>query len=132
MRMLNMIVLTLSLFFSQAVFAEEAQVAEAQTDTIESSVSRGQMIFDAVCIHCHHKTTEIGPTGCPGLKNVLTRHGEEWLNKWILAPEEFSKVDIKAKDVVDANPYQLVMPALPEMQDEQKRKDMIEFLKTLK
>ncbi|MDQ6955019.1 MAG: c-type cytochrome [Mariprofundaceae bacterium] len=134
MRIPNMMVVILALFFSSTAFAEDVQAvgAEAQVSTMEPSIERGKMIFDTVCIHCHHTDSKVGSTGCPGLKGVLGRHDEVWLDKWLLAPEEFSKIDVKAKAVVDGNPYGLVMPILPEMQDKQNRKDMIEFLKTLK
>ena len=70
--------------------------------------------------------------GCPGLKNVVKRHDEAWLARWIQNPEGFAKKNNEAKTVVAANPYGLIMPTIPEMQIEQNRKDVIEYLKTLK
>ncbi len=111
-------------------FAEDAP--EAAPEAFQASVERGKHTFDTVCIHCHHATHEISAVGCPGLLGVLSRHDAAWLDSWLASPETFSKTNVKAKSVVAANPYGLVMPTLPEMKHEHDRLDVIEFLKTLK
>ena len=126
MRTLKMLCLAIPLLISTPSLAEEP--AEA----FQASAQRGQKTFETVCAHCHYATHQVSAVGCPGLKDVLTRHDATWLNHWLTSPEAFSKKDIKAKAVVDANPYGLVMPTLPEMQQENDRLDIIEFLKTLK
>ncbi|MES0372591.1 MAG: hypothetical protein ABUK11_09995, partial [Mariprofundaceae bacterium] len=68
----------------------------------------------------------------PGLKGVLERHNEKWLNQWLKSPEAFAKVDETAADLITSNKYGLKMPTLPEMQSAQNRADMIAYLKTLK
>jgi len=126
MRTLKMLCLFLPLSITGPAWADEA------TDAFEPSATRGQKTFEAVCSHCHHLTNQVSVVGCPGLKDVLSRHDVTWLDTWLKSPEVFAKVDIKAKEVVDANPYGLVMPTLPEMRNEKDRLDIIEFLKTLK
>jgi len=127
--------LMLPFFLSAPALAEEESIAPETVEVVEVSqpdVKHGQKIFESICIHCHNITNKISAVGCPGLKDVLTRHDEAWINQWLQEPEIFSKKDEKAKAVVAANPYGLIMPTIPEMQIEQDRKDIIEYLKTLK
>ncbi len=135
MRLRQLIILILSFFLSTPVLAEEEPVASEEPQVIEVSkpdAKHGKEIFTSVCIHCHNITHEVSAVGCPGLKDVLSRHDEGWLQQWLVSPEAFAKQDKKAKAVVGANPYGLIMPTLPEMQNEKDRKDIIEYLKTLK
>ncbi len=109
-----------------------AEDAPAEAAAFQASAERGKHIFDTVCIHCHNATHETSAVGCPGLQGVMSRHDAAWLNSWLTSPETFAKTNVKAKNVVAANPYGLVMPTLPEMKNEHDRLDVIEFLKTLK
>lgn len=118
------------LLMAPAAFADD--VSESSTTPFQASSERGKVIFDNVCIHCHHTTHEVSSVGCPGLQGVLTRHNADWLDQWLTSPETFAKTNIKAKEVVAGNPYGLVMPTLPEMSHEHDRLDIIEYLKTLK
>jgi len=130
MPIFNVLYIISLLLIAPATFADE--VTEEQAPAFQASSERGKVIFDSVCIHCHHLTHEVSAVGCPGLQAVLTRHNAAWLDAWLTSPETFSKTDIKAKAVVASNPYGLVMPTLPEMTHEHDRLDIIEFLKTLK
>jgi cytochrome c2 len=135
MRLKQLIILILPFLLSTPALAEEEAVAPETievVETLQADVGRGKKIFESICIHCHNITNKISAVGCPGLKDVLTRHDEAWINQWLQGPEIFSKKDEKAKAVVAANPYGLIMPTIPEMQIEQDRKDIIEYLKTLK
>ncbi|MDT8375330.1 MAG: c-type cytochrome [Mariprofundaceae bacterium] len=114
--------LMLAATFSLPLTAEEFMPDAAQ----------GGKAFKAICIHCHTITYDESRVGAPGLKGVLERHDEEWLDKWLKSPEAFAKVDEKAATILDTNKYGLKMPTLPEMQDARNRADMIAYLKTLK
>ncbi len=135
MHLRQLIILILPFFLSIPALAEGAAVATEAVKVAEApqaDAKRGKEIFDGICTHCHRIDYEDSAVGCPGLKDVLTRHDAVWLNQWLQGPETFSKQDETAKAVVEANPYGLIMPTLPEMQIEQNRKDIIEYLKTLK
>lgn len=97
----------------------------------EASAERGKVNFEAICAHCHTTTYDESSVGAPGLKDVIERHDPEWLDHWLKSPEAFARVDETAKALSGSNKYGLVMPTLPEMQDDQKRADVIEYLKTL-
>ncbi|MDQ6959211.1 MAG: cytochrome c [Mariprofundaceae bacterium] len=92
----------------------------------------GKEIFKNICIHCHRTDYDVSAVGAPGLRDVMDRHTPEWLNQWLTNPAIFAKKDKTARALIEANPYGLTMPTLPEMQSSQSRKDVIEFLKTLK
>lgn len=111
--------------------AGEAAAAEASAPEAAGDAEHGREIFNAICSHCHNLTHETSSVGAPGLKGVLDRRSEEWVNHWITSPEEFAKKDPTAKKLVQSNPYGLTMPTLPETQSPQNRRDIIEFLKTL-
>lgn len=93
---------------------------------------RGAASFEAICAHCHLITYDESRVAAPGLKGVLERHNEKWLDQWLKSPEAFAKVDETAADLITSNKYGLKMPTLPEMQNAQNRADMIAYLKTLK
>lgn len=117
--------ITLSLAFSAPLAAEES-------DGFKPDAARGAQTFEAICAHCHLLTYEESRIGAPGLKGVLERHDAEWLDQWLHGPEAFAKVDETAKALIESNKYGVKMPTFPEMQDSQKRADVIEYLKTLK
>jgi len=109
------------------------QAAEDKTKKeIAANPEHGKAIFKNLCVHCHRTDYEVSAVGAPGLRDVMDRHTPEWQNQWLINPAAFAKKDKTAKALIEANPYGLTMPALPEMQNSQSRKDVIEFLKTLK
>ncbi|MDX8376748.1 MAG: cytochrome c [Mariprofundales bacterium] len=116
------------LLLSFTAFADDAVAPSAVTPSAEI----GKQIFGTVCVHCHHINHDTSSVGAPGLQDVIDRHSESWLNKWIKSPSTFAKEDEAAKDLIDSNPYKLVMPTLPEMADDTNRAHIIEYLKTLK
>lgn len=107
-------------------YAEEEEIA-APADTVH-----GGIIFKNICSHCHHISFKDSAVGAPGLLDVMDRHDEVWVFKWLFNPAGFAKVDETAKALVESNPYGLTMPTIPEMQDAQNRRDIISYLKTLK
>ena len=138
--LLRWIAITMLLLgLTQAVWAEGKVVEgavnageKAAEEMPKADVKHGKKIFDSICTHCHRTDYETSPVGAPGLRDVLQRHTAEWINTWVTSPEAFSKKDKDAKALVESNSYGLIMPTLPEMQVEQNRKDVIEYLKTLK
>ena len=118
-------ILTLSFVFSMPLMAEE-------TESTGPSAVRGALTFDSICAHCHLITYEESRVGAPGLKGVLDRHDVKWLHQWLKGPEAFAKIDDTAKALIGSNKYGMKMPTFPEMQDDQRRADVIEYLKTLK
>ena len=129
--LLRLFVLLVPLCLSMPAFAEELDEAQP-VESIQADVLHGKDIFDSICAHCHRIDYEASAVGAPGLRGVLERHSVAWVESWITSPEAFAKVDETAKDLAASNPYGLVMPTIPEMQFEQNRKDVIEYLKTLK
>lgn len=128
---LGMLLLGLALCLGGgAIAAEEPQQAEPSAPVAD--VEHGRSIFSTICSHCHKTSHEYSAVGAPGLLDVLDRHDEAWIDQWIQGPEAFARRDEDAKALVESNPYGLIMPTLPEMQNEQNRRDIIAFLKTLK
>ncbi|HKI61970.1 MAG TPA: cytochrome c [Mariprofundaceae bacterium] len=125
-------VLVLSSGLMSEAMAEDAAGSGTVPDATAPDIAHGKQIFDTICSHCHHTDHTTSGVGAPGLLDVLDRHDEAWINQWISGPEAFSQKDEKAKALVEANPFGLIMPTLPEMQKEQNREDIIAFLKTLK
>jgi cytochrome c2 len=119
-------VLIVSLMFSAPLFAEEGDVV------FTPDAARGAVVFETICAHCHLISYEESRIGAPGLKGVLERHDEKWLNQWLISPEAFAKVDETAATLIASNKYKMKMPTFPQMQDDKHRADMIEYLKTLK
>jgi len=132
MRLIQLIILIVPFCLCAPVMAEEELVTPEVIEVVQADVAHGKKIFESICMHCHRTDYESSVVGAPGLKDVLERHSVEWINTWIRSPEAFSKVNSTAKDLLESNPYGLIMPTIPEMQDEQNRKDIIEYLKTLK
>ena len=112
--------------------ASPAEAGGEATSKPVADVEHGRKIFQTICTHCHRTDYETSPVGAPGLRDVMERHTPEWEDQWLTSPAAFAKRDETAKALVESNPYGLTMPTLPEMQDPQNRRDVIEFLKTLK
>jgi cytochrome c2 len=87
----------------------------------------GEELFKKWCRQCH-KTTEQLSTG-PGLKDVTKRRDIEWIERWLKDPKKMRDADPIAKEV--KRKFKKHMPKIPEMSDNQKRSDIIEYLKTL-
>jgi len=119
-----------SFSFSASSFADENKKPEEVQAGVQ--IETGKKLFNNSCKHCHAITYEDSVIGAPGLRSVLERHDEAWLNEWLKSPETFAQNDVVARDLIDANPFGLAMPTLPIMQDEANRKAIIEYLKTLK
>jgi len=105
---------------------------EPQALETPPSAKEGQKLFESICAHCHHTTYDESRIGAPGLRGVLERHDEAWLNNWIKGPEAFAQKDETARALIDGNRFGLAMPTIPAMQNEENRKAVIEYLKTLK
>jgi len=110
----------------------EEKTTDAQSSgAAVADVEHGRKIFETICSHCHRTDYETSAVGAPGLRDVMERHTPEWEDQWLTSPVDFAKRDETAKALVESNPYGLIMPTLPEMQDPKNRRDVIEFLKTL-
>jgi cytochrome c5 len=115
-------------------YAEEKPVSTEPIqleNTIQKQIETGNKLFKSICVHCHNTTYEESRIGAPGLKGVLERHNEAWLNHWIKSPETLAQTDVAARDLIDSNRFGLACPTLPTVQDGHNRADIIEFLKTL-
>jgi len=116
---------------AQAEDAAAPTAAEQQKKFVPSA-ERGKDFFNRICSHCHNITYEESHIGAPGLRGVLDRHDEAWLNQWLKSPETFAKTDETARDLIAGNKFGLAMPTIPAMQDDRNRADIIAYLKTLK
>ena len=125
------IMLSLSSLVSVSKAEESTVIPAVSSAAFVPSAERGKGVFKSLCAHCHHITYDESRIGAPGLKGVLERHSESWLNHWIRSPEAFAKVDETAKDLIESNKFGLAMPTLPAMHDDNKRADVIAYLKTL-
>jgi cytochrome c2 len=125
------IMLSLSSLVSVSKAEESTVITAVSSAAFVPSAERGKGVFKSLCAHCHHITYEESPIGAPDLKGVLERHDVSWLNHWIRSPEAFAKVDEIAKGLITSNKFGLAMPTLPAMHDDDKRADVIEYLKTL-
>ncbi len=114
------------------LFAEEDASEPPLKVVEETSLERGKEIFTNLCAYCHKTTYEDSMVAGTGLQGLLERRDEAWLDKWLKNPSDFARTNVMARDLIDSNPYGLAMPALPAMQDDAKRKAVIEHLKTLK
>jgi len=100
-------------------------------DIPAGDAAHGKAIYESICIHCHKLTAEKSAVGAPGFHEVTSRRTLDWINNWIKGPEAFAKVNADAKTLMEGNTMGIKMPTFPEMQIDQNRYDMIEFLKTL-
>lgn len=98
---------------------------------IVGNADAGGHLYATVCAYCHRMDGGVSEVGAPGLKGAVRRYGEAWLDRWLADPRAFAGSDAKAKALLAANPYGLVMPRFPVMQDAQNRADIIAFLKAL-
>ena len=102
-----------------------------QQPSVVGHVDAGRRLYSAICIYCHHLDDTVSDVGAPGLKNALRRHDAAWIGRWLADPQGFADSDASARALIVANPYGLVMPAFPAMQDAQNRADVIAFLRVL-
>ena len=100
--------------------------------SLAENAKNGESIFKTYCAHCHNSNSEESKVGAPGLKDVLSRHDEAWINQWIKSPDTLIKTDHKALALSKSNRFGLTMPTLPAMQEENNRRDVIAYLRTLK
>ncbi len=114
------------------LFAEENTSEPPLKVVEETSLERGKELFTNICSHCHNISYEYSTIGASGLQGVLERHDETWINTWLTSPEALAKTDVAAQNLAESNPFGLTMPTLPAMQDENNRRAVIEYLKTLK
>jgi len=98
-------------------------------NSMAADLAVGKKIFEQSCAYCH-KTGYDEKFG-PGLAGISERRDAEWLDKFLTNPAEMIKTDEYAQTLRESNKYGLTMPALPEMQDANKRRDVIEYLKTI-
>lgn len=87
----------------------------------------GEELFKKKCKQCH-KTTEQVLIG-PGLKDVTKRRDVEWIDRWLSNPKKMLESDPIAQEL--KKKFKRAMPKIPEMSDEEHRKNIIEYLKTL-
>jgi len=88
----------------------------------------GEELFKKKCKQCH-KTTEQVLVG-PGLKDVTKRRSVEWIDRWLIDPKKILDSDDPIAQELKKN-FKRVMPKIPEMSDEENRKNIIEYLKGL-
>jgi len=100
-------------------------------DVPAGDFAHGKAIYESICIHCHNLTDVKSAVGAPGFKGVTKRRTVDWINHWVHGPEAFAKINADAKALMDGNKLGFKMPTFPEMQVDQNRYDVIEFLKTL-
>ncbi|MBI3813441.1 MAG: c-type cytochrome [Nitrospinae bacterium] len=90
--------------------------------------SAGEELFKKRCRQCH-KTTEQLSTG-PGLKNVTKRRDIEWIDRWLKDPKKMMDSSDPIAQGHKKN-FKKHMPKIPVMSNDDKRSDIIEYLKTL-
>jgi len=108
-------------FFLGMFFLMSAVPAASAADAVA-----GKATFDKVCAYCHAAdgSEKIGPS----LAGVGKRRDEAWLHSWLISPSEMIKRDADAKVVRGNSKYNMLMPAIPMMQDATKRADVIAYL----
>jgi cytochrome c2 len=94
-----------------------------------ADVQAGKNIYTQICSYCH-KANYDDKFG-PGLAGIAERRDNKWLDAFLQDPEKMIKNDEYAQNLKENNSYNLTMPKLPDMQDQQKRADVIAFLETL-
>jgi len=117
------------LFIAAMIAAGTALAAEEEKPV--ASAERGKKIYDKLCIYCHRIDAKESKVGASGMAGVFDRRDEAWLDQWLKNPTEFSKQDEVAKAISNSYPYNMMMPTLPAMQQDENRADVIEYLKTL-
>jgi cytochrome c2 len=111
--------------------ASPAMPAAPVSAPIVGHADAGSHLYGAICVYCHHLDETVSDVGAPGLKDAIEEHGMAWVGGWLADPQGFAEHDAKARALIAANPFGLVMPRLPSMQDAQNRADVIAFLKAL-
>jgi mono/diheme cytochrome c family protein len=67
----------------------------AANDPDDPDTAKGKASFEAKCVLCH--SVGGGDKVGPDLKGVTRRHADEWLTRWLLAPDRMQKTDPDAK-----------------------------------
>ena len=116
-------IFVLLLFISLVIIGSSVKAGDSP------SIELGRRIFKQRCSVCH-KTTDQRLVG-PGLKGVMERRDEAWVDKWLQNPKALIKSGDKIAVELKKG-YFRYMPTLQEMQDPVNRKGVIEYLKTLK
>jgi len=98
-------------------------------DTVAGDAAAGEAMFNLVCVHCHKN--DYDDKFGPGLKGIMDRVDEAWLDRWLADPAEMIKTDEHAKALHESNEYGMTMPSIPAMKDPQARANVIAYLKTL-
>ena len=96
------------------------------SEVLAADVASGKLIFDKVCAYCHAADGK-GAIG-PSLIGIGERRDAAWLHLWLKNPREMIKNDANAKVVRGNSKYNMTMPALPDMQDDEKRSNVIAYL----
>jgi len=86
----------------------------------------GEKIFYRMCLYCH--TSDEKSKFGPSLLWIGERRSTAWLHDWLENPSEMIEHDEYAQILRENNEYELTMPTLPDMQDAQKRADVIAYL----
>ncbi len=94
-----------------------------------ADINRGKAIFKRLCSHCHMASFD--EKFAPGLAGVTDRRSTAWLHAFLKNPSDMIRHDEDAKALRESNTYNLTMPTLPEMQDEQNRENIIAYLSTI-
>jgi len=97
---------------------------------LQGDAEAGRKMFDMVCRHCHNNSYD--DKFGPGLKGIMERVDEAWLDAWLKDPEAMVKSDDYARGLRESNAYGMTMPRIPAMRDAKARADVIAFLRTLK
>ncbi|MDQ6961438.1 MAG: cytochrome c [Mariprofundaceae bacterium] len=92
---------------------------------------RGKVIFENTCAYCHKLGEEKSTVGATSLNGVGQRRSDTWLDNWVKSPSDFAKVNVEAKRMTIGDDVIIIMPTLPQMQDDHKRLDVITYIKTL-
>ena len=88
-----------------------------------SLAEKGKVIFEAKCIACH-RTTDQKIVG-PGLKGITTKRSPAWILNMITNPEEMTKKDPTAKDLLAEH---LTQMTFQDVSDEE-AKQILEYLR---
>jgi len=124
MRKLGLMTLLAVMLVATSAFAADEEKPAA-------SAERGKEIFDKLCIYCHRTDSQVSKVGASGMAGVTTRRDTEWLDQWLKNPAEFSKRDEVARAVTNSYQYNMAMPTLPMMQQDESRADVIKYLNML-
>lgn len=130
MKSIILMLLSFSILSVNAICLAETQ-STTTTPSLVGDKKNGKTIYDQSCAYCHKLNGNESLVGAFNLQDISSRRTDDWLNAWLKNPGGFAKVDADAKALIDDEKAILVMPTLPNMQDEQQRLDVIEYLKTL-